>query len=101
MDGTGPMAAPVLVYCLLYGVLLWRAAARQGNPKFSRRAQLLALTGSAFLVASDGFLSLTMFTGMPFTGKNMWTIMLCWWGGLLCQALLAAEEKAAKPRASE
>jgi len=88
---------PVLVYCVLYIVFLWRASARLGDKDISIRSQLICFFGSLIIATSDSLLSMKMFGVMTKTILLDIVIMCMWWTGLLL-LMVTAELKKRKHR---
>ena len=89
---------PVLVYCLLYIVFLWRASARLGDKDISKRSQLICFFGSLIIATSDSFLSMVMFGVMTKTILLQIVIMGMWWTGLLLLMVTAELKKRRKQK---
>ena len=87
---------PVLAYCLLYIVFLWRASARLGDKDISKRSQLICFFGSLIIAASDSFLSMVLFGVMTKTILLQIIIMCMWWTGLVLLMVTAELKKRRK-----
>lgn len=74
---------PVLGYCVLYAVFLWRASARIGDPDIDPSAQLTSYAGSMVLAGSDCVLGLTVFGLVPEHPVIHGSVMVLWWTGLV------------------
>jgi len=91
-DYLGSFKLPVLVYCIIYVVFLWRATARLGDQTISTASQYVCFIGSIFITVSDCLLSLLLFGILPSKNKYSVMVMLLWWTGLL-MLMLTAEIK--------
>jgi len=94
----GANKIPVLVYCVLYIVFLWRASARLGDKDISKRSQLVCFLGSVIIAASDSFLSMVIFGIMTKTILLQIVIMGMWWTGLLLLMVTAELKKRRKQK---
>lgn len=74
---------PVLGYCVLYAVFLWRASARIGDPDIDPAAQIASYAGSMILAGSDCVLGLTVFGLVPEHPAIHASVMVLWWTGLV------------------
>lgn len=81
----GDMAAPVLVYCSVITIMMWRAAALVEKP--AARWQLAAIIGAALFGLSDSTLALMRFQGhFPYGAAFL---ILAYWAGQTGIALSA------------
>lgn len=80
---------PVLIYCLLYTVFLWRSSARIGEEHISKRSQWVCFIGCVLLAGSDFLLSLMLFNLIPNSELLYSIVMVCWWSGLYALMLTA------------
>lgn len=78
----GPFLLPVLLYCLIYVVFMWRSAARLGDPTISEASQYACYIGSTAVTVSDALLSALIFKVLPEEGKYQSLVMILWWSGL-------------------
>ena len=84
----GAMTIPVLIYVIIIGTMLWRAAARVGTPGVARLTAQAGLFGALFFTLSDSLLSLNMFVA-PLPLERL-LVMLTYWAGQLGFTLAAA-----------
>lgn len=80
---------PVLIYCILYTVFLWRSSARIGEEHISPRSQWVCFIGCILLAGSDFLLSLMLFSLIPNSDLLYSIVMVCWWSGLYALMLTA------------
>ena len=52
---------PVLIYCILYVIFLWRSSARIGEEHISKLSQYVCFAGCVSMAFSDLILSITLF----------------------------------------
>lgn len=81
----GTRAVPFAVYGLALAAVVWRAAARIGEPGIDRRLAIYGTLGAASFMVSDAFIAIDRFLGDVPAGR--WVIILTYWMG---QAGLAA-----------
>jgi Predicted membrane protein len=91
-DYLGAFRIPVLIYCVIYVVFMWRATARLGDRTISKLSQYVCFIGSILVTVSDCLLSLLIFAVIPEKAKYSGMVMLLWWSGLL-MLMLTAEIK--------
>ena len=91
-DYLGTFKIPVLIYCVIYVVFMWRATARLGDRTISKLSQYVCFIGSILVTVSDCLLSLLIFAVIPEKAKYSGMVMLLWWTGLL-MLMLTAEIK--------
>lgn len=84
---------PVLIYCILYIVFLWRSSARIGEKNISRRSQYICFAGCASMAISDMILSLTLFNVINDTKLLYIVVMFFWWLGLYLLMVTAELKK--------
>jgi uncharacterized membrane protein YhhN len=77
----GPLAVPVLAYTVAICLMMWRAAARIGDPGDACFAASLGLAGALLFAASDTLIALDRFHG-SITGARYPIILLYWLGQL-------------------
>lgn len=77
------LAIPVLVYCIIHTLFLWRSSARFGEEHISPASQYICFIGCVSVTISDFLLSLTIFGVIPNQVKFQITDMILWWSGLL------------------
>lgn len=75
--GLGPLLAPVALYSLAIGAMLWRALARIGS--VDARSAWLAASGAALFVLSDSLIGINRFVA-PFEGAHHAIILSYWLG---------------------
>ena len=88
--GLGSMAVPVAVYVTVICAMMWRAAARVGNPGTPALAAALGLAGALAFGASDTLIAFNRFA-TPIPGVR-WPIMILYWlgqAGIAASALVA------------
>lgn len=78
----GPLAAPIGVYGLVIGAMMWRAAARVGGP--AGALAWVGLLGAALFAFSDSMIAVNRFV-QPFEGARP-LILVTYWAA---QALVA------------
>jgi alkenylglycerophosphocholine hydrolase len=78
-QGLGPMALPVGVYVAVICTMMWRAAARVGDPASPAAGPWLGLAGALAFGASDTLIALDRFAA-PIPGVSV-PIMLLYWLG--------------------
>jgi uncharacterized membrane protein YhhN len=91
-DYLGNYKIPVMVYCFIYIVFLWRATARLGDKEISKYSQQVCFLGSILITVSDCLLSFLLFNVIPERSKFHYMVMLLWWSGLL-MLMITAEIK--------
>jgi len=89
----GANKIPVLVYCILYIVFLWRASARLGDNSILVRSQLICFFGSLIIALSDSLLSMVLFGVVGKIFLLQIVIMCLWWTGLFLMMVTARIEK--------
>lgn len=80
---------PVLIYCILYTIFLWRSSARIGEEHISPKSQWVCFIGCVLLAGSDFLLSLMLFSLIPHSDLLYSIVMVCWWSGLFALMLTA------------
>ncbi len=98
-DNLGALKIPVLVYCAIHTVFLWRSSARFGERYISVTSQWVCFIGCVCVTISDFLLSLTIFGIIPNLDKFQVVDMILWWSGLL-MLTVTAEIRRAKVKAS-
>ena len=88
-DSLGNLAIPVLVYCLVHTLFLWRSSARFGEEFISPTSQWICFIGCVCISISDFLLSLTVFGIIPNEVKYQVVDMILWWSGLFLLAITA------------
>lgn len=73
---------PVLIYCILYIIFLWRSSARIGEANISKRSQWVCFWGCVSMTVSDLLLSLTIFNVIDQSNILYTIVMIFWWSGL-------------------
>lgn len=96
-DFTKQLAIPVLVYCIIHTLFLWRASVRFGKPQIRVSAQWVCFIGCVCVTISDFLLSLTLFGIIPNAVKYQVIDMILWWSGLFLLAVTAVMD--GKPEA--
>lgn len=91
-DYLGTYKIPVLVYCLIYVVFMWRATARLGDKSISKYSQQVCFLGSILVTVSDCLLSFIIFNVIPNKDKFHYMVMILWWSGLF-MLMITAEIK--------
>ena len=91
-DYLGAFKIPVLIYCVIYTIFMWRATARLGDRTISKLSQYVCFIGSILVTVSDCLLSLLIFAVIPSKNKYSAMVMFLWWIGLL-MLMLTAEIK--------
>lgn len=91
-DNLAENKIPVLIYCILYVLFLWRSSARIGEKHISRLSQWVCFIGCILLSGSDFLLSLTLFEIINNSDLLYTIVMTCWWSGLL-SLMITAELK--------
>jgi uncharacterized membrane protein YhhN len=79
----GDLKLPVLVYCAIHTIFLWRSSARFGEEYISPTSQYVCFIGCVSLSISDFLLSLTIFGVLPNIALYQTVDMILWWSGLL------------------
>lgn len=85
----GDLKLPVLVYCAIHTVFLWRSSARFGEEYISPASQYVCFIGCVSLSISDFLLSLTIFGVLPNISLYQTVDMILWWSGLLMLMITA------------
>lgn len=98
-DNLGALKIPVLVYCAIHTVFLWRSSARFGEQYISVTSQWVCFIGCVCVTISDFLLSLTIFGIIPNLDKFQVVDMILWWSGLF-MLTVTAEIRRAKVKAS-
>lgn len=80
---------PVLLYCALFTVFMWRSMARLQDPGIAITSKQLGVLGSICLVCSDSLLSFQMFSILRNSFIYVILIMMLWWTGLFLLAVTA------------
>ena len=88
-DYLGELKIPVLVYCIIYIVFMWRSAARLGDPGISETSQYVCFIGSTLITVSDALLSALLFNVLPQGSKYGNMVMILWWSGLFLLMITA------------
>ena len=90
--GLGPLLAPVALYSLAIGAMLWRALARVGV--VAPRSAWLAAGGAALFVLSDSLIGINRFVA-PFDGARYAIILSYWLGqlGIAASAVVLASRQ--------
>ena len=88
-DYLAELRIPVLVYCTIHALFLWRSSARFGEEHISPTAQYVCFIGCVSVTISDFLLSLTIFGVLP--NKELYAVadMILWWGGLFMLMITA------------
>lgn len=88
-DYLAELRIPVLVYCIIHTLFLWRSSARFGEEHISPLAQYVCFIGCVMVTISDFLLSLTIFGVLP--DKALYSVadMILWWGGLFMLMITA------------
>ncbi len=88
-DYLAELRIPVLVYCIIHTLFLWRSSARFGEAHISPTAQYVCFIGCVSVTISDFLLSLTIFGVLP--DKELYAVadMILWWGGLFMLMITA------------
>jgi alkenylglycerophosphocholine/alkenylglycerophosphoethanolamine hydrolase len=86
--GLGEMTAPVVVYMLAIGTMMWRAAARMGGAAADDAGARAALVGAILFGLSDTLIAIDRFR-VPLPGAP-YAIILLYWAG---QAGIAASAR--------
>lgn len=89
----GENTIPVLIYCILYALFLWRASARIGEKHISKKSQWVCFIGCILLAGSDFLLSLMLFELIDNSDLLYTIVMICWWSGLFALMLTAELKK--------
>lgn len=89
VDYVGSLAVPVLAYCAIHTLFLWRSSARFGERDISPASQWVCFIGCVCVTISDFLLSLTIFGIIPNENKFQVTDMILWWSGLLMLTITA------------
>lgn len=88
-DYLAELRLPVLVYCIIHTLFLWRSSARFGEEHISPTAQYVCFIGCVAVTISDFLLSLTIFGVLPVKGLYTVADMILWWGGLFMLMITA------------
>lgn len=88
-DYLDELAIPVLIYCMIHTLFIWRASARLGKGKIPFASQYLCFCGCVSITISDFLLSLTLFGVVRNDVKFQVVDMVLWWSGLFLLALTA------------
>ncbi len=88
-DYTAALALPVLGYCVIHTLFLWRSSARFGEAHISPSSQWVCFIGCVCVTISDFLLSLTVFGIIPNEPKFQVTDMVLWWSGLFMLTITA------------
>lgn len=88
-DYLAELRIPVLIYCIIHTLFLWRSSARFGEEHISPTAQYVCFIGCVSVTISDFLLSLTIFGVLP--NKELYAVadMILWWGGLFMLMITA------------
>jgi uncharacterized membrane protein YhhN len=92
-DYLGNYKIPVMVYCIIYILFLWRAAARLDDTTISKNSKYICFMGSLLLIVSDSLLSFLLFKVLPDKDKYHYVVMLLWWSGLFMLMITAEKKK--------
>ncbi|MGL1894184.1 MAG: lysoplasmalogenase [Spirochaetaceae bacterium] len=84
---------PVLIYCILYIVFLWRSSARIGEKHISKLSQWVCFFGVLLIAGSDFLLSLMLFSVISYANILYMIVMICWWTGLFFLMITAELKK--------
>lgn len=84
---------PVLIYCILYVLFLWRSSARIGEENISKLSQWVCFSGAILLAGSDFLLSLMLFSVISNSDMLYIIVMFCWWSGLFLLMVTAELKK--------
>jgi len=85
----GDLKLPVLVYCIIHTLFLWRSSARFGDIYIKPASQYICFIGCVSVSISDFLLSLTIFNVLPNIPMYEIVDMLLWWSGLLMITITA------------
>lgn len=88
-DYVGELAVPVLIYCAIHTLFLWRSSARFGERGISPSSQWICFIGCVCVTISDFLLSLTIFGIIPDETKFQVADMILWWSGLFMLTITA------------
>lgn len=88
-DYLGDLKIPVLVYCLIHTLFLWRSSARFGERYISVTSQWVCFIGCVCVTISDFLLSLMIFGIIPSLQKFQVVDMILWWSGLFMLTVTA------------
>lgn len=80
---------PVLVYCIIFIVFMWRSITRIHDPSITKFSKKICILGSVCLICSDSLLSFRMFSILPQSFVYVILIMMLWWIGLGLLAVTA------------
>jgi hypothetical protein len=99
-DYLGSFWLPVLVYCVIYAVFMWRSLARIGDQTISEASQWVCYIGSVILTTSDSLLSMLLFGVLPDKPQYGHVMMMLWWTGLLMLMITAEIKRQGMRRAT-
>jgi uncharacterized membrane protein YhhN len=85
----GDLKLPVLVYCIIHTLFLWRSSARFGDIYINPVSQYICFIGCVSVSISDFLLSLTIFNVLPTIPLYEIVDMILWWSGLLMITITA------------
>lgn len=88
-DYVEKLAIPVLVYCAIHTLFLWRSSARFGEEDISQASQWICFIGCVCVTISDFLLSLTLFGILRNEVKFQVVDMILWWSGLFMLTVTA------------
>lgn len=95
-DYLGQFKIPVLIYCLIYIIFMWRSASRLGDSTISVTSQYACYIGCTAIVTSDALLSALIFNIIPTERKYQSLVMILWWGGLFLLMVTAEIKRKGK-----
>lgn len=88
----GRMSIPVVIYATVIGTMMWRAAARYGEPKLTNFSLQMALVGACVFGASDSMIAINKFYA-PIPGARYLIIVTYWVGQLGITASVWGRDK--------
>jgi uncharacterized membrane protein YhhN len=88
-DYLGNYKIPVMLYCAIYIIFLWRASARLDDKVISKNSKYVCFLGSLIITISDCLLSFLIFSVLPDKAKYHDVVMLLWWSGLFMLMITA------------
>ena len=91
-DYLGNYKLPVLLYCLIYTIFMWRASARLADKGINNYSKYVCFLGCLLLTTSDCLLSFLLFRVIPYQAKYYATVMILWWAGLFIVMFTATIE---------
>ena len=78
----GELKLPVLIYCIIHTLFLWRSSARFGDIYIKPSSQYICFIGCVCVSISDFLLSLTIFGILQNIPMYEIVDMILWWSGL-------------------